>query len=186
MAFHPMQEDNGEVNPRLPSISLAVPWHILVFSIVLFAFSLMVYFGLRFGYEGYLSSQSEKLDASINALSSEVNQKDQQDFVTFYSQLVNLNTLFSNHRYSTNMFHFVEKYTVPAVYFTSAKGNPETGSLELQGRASSLDGLVSQLAAFDAAPELAQKTVVSQLDFTGQSVGFTLSFFLKDEALSKL
>lgn len=169
----------------MQSISLGLPWRVLVFSIVLFAFSIFVYLGLRFGYEAYLSSQSAKLDQSIEALSSEVSQQDQQDFVTFYSQLVNLRSLFAEHRYGTDMFRFLEKYTVPSVYFTSAKGDPETGALELQGSAGSLEALVSQLAAFDAASEIAQKSVVKQMNFTGDRVGFVLSVFLKADALSK-
>lgn len=179
-------EAQNEHAMGLQAISLGLPWRILVFSVVLFVFSLFVYFGLRFGYEAYLSSQSKKLDKSIDALSSEVSQQDQQDFVTFYSQLVNLRRLFAKHRYSTNMFRFVEKYTIPEVYFTSAKGNPETGLLELQGQAASLEALVSQLAAFDAAAELAQRTVVNQMSFAGQNVGFTVSIFLKPDTLSKL
>ena len=182
--IHETQEENEAL--ELQSISLGLPWRILVFSIVLFAFSIFVYFGLRFGYEAYLSSESNKLDQSIETLSSEVSQQDQQDFVTFYSQLVNLKALFADHRYSTNMFRFLEKYTAPSVYFTSAKGNPAAGSIELQGKANSLDILVSQLAAFDSAPELAQKTIVNQMSFTGQEAGFTLSLFLNNDALSKL
>lgn len=173
----------GELPYEEPSIGL--PWRILVFAIVLFAFSILVYLGLRFGYEAYLKGQSAGLDKQLNQLATEVSQNDQQSFVTFYSQLVNLKGLLAEHTYGTKVFDFLEQYTLPQVYFTSAKVSTADGKTELQGVADSLDGFVAQLAAFDAAPGLAQKTVVDQMSLTGQTVGFTVTLFMSSSTLAK-
>lgn len=175
---------NGGESLSYQSLSIGLPWRVLVFAIVLFAFSILVYFGLRFGYATFLEKQSAGLDGQIGQLASEVSQQDRQAFVVFYSQLVNLKGLLASHTYSTKAFDFLEKYTLPQIYFTSAKVRPSGGNVELQGAASSVDGLVSQLAVFDAAPELSGKTVVNQMSLNGQTVEFSITLPMSSTTLS--
>jgi len=175
----------GGDQPPYETPSIGLPWRILLFAILLFAFSLLVYFGLRFGYETYLKGQSAGLDKQLNQLASQVSEQDQQSFVTFYSQLVNLRGLLAEHTYGTKAFDFLEQYTLPQVYFTSAKVGSADGKVELQGIADSLNGFVSQLATFDAAPGLSQKAVVDQMSLTGQTVGFTVTLFMSTSTLAK-
>ncbi len=139
------------VSERLP---VGWPWRLLVFSIALFAFSILVYFGIRLGYSSYLEDRIADVDAAIAALTSEVTATEQDQFVGFYSQIVNLKSVLDRHGYAGNTFSFLEKYTLPEVQFTEAGLNAEELILSLRGDAPSLAAVGEQLAAFEAAPEV--------------------------------
>lgn len=161
-------------------ISVGLPWHLLIFSIFLFGFSIFIYFGLRVGYESYLSARDAELDKKIEDLSKQVSKEDQQNFIGFYSQLANLKKILENHKFSANVYGFLERNTLPLVYYYEAEFLLEEGTFELKGRADSLETLVAQLSLFDRAPEL-EKIVLEQMSFEGTEVGFDAVLTFKTE-----
>lgn len=162
------------------AIPVGLPWRLLVFTVIIFAFSIVIYFGLRFGYETYLTQQAATLDQQINQLTSQVNQTDQQNFINFYSQLINLKTALGNHDFSSNLFNFLEKNTIGSVYYTEANFSLSGNSLDLKGEAVSVDALVQQMNIFDKAPELAGNTL-NQLTFDPKGlVGFSVHLVFND------
>jgi len=176
---------NNEIILDAPSIG--VPWRILVFSIILFALSLFIVFGLKFGISNYYDSRIETLDTSIDTLSQEVGQEEQKDFAIFYSQLVNLKKVLGDHKFSVNTLSFLEKYTLPSVSFTQASISSDEEKVELEGKTSSLKKLIEQLSVFDEADGLRTKAIVESVAFNPDGgVGFTLSLFFKDEVFSRL
>lgn len=165
--------------------SIGLPWRLLVFSIVFFALSLLIYFGLNIGYESYLNSRADDLDNQLSQLSSSISQKDQQQFVGFYSQIVNLKTALNSHVFSANIFPFLEKNTLPQTFYTEAKFNAPSAGLELQGRAVSLEKLAQQLAQFEKAPEL-QSAILKSTNFNQNStIDFTMILTFQTDFLSK-
>lgn len=167
--------------------SLGIPWRVLVFSIILFGITVVVFLGLQFGYIEFLENQSDTLDMKISELADSVNQEDQQEFVTFYSQLVNLKTVITDHRFGVNAFEFLEKYTIPTVYFSSADVNVSAGEVSLDGEAGTLEGLIEQLAIFGDAPELDGDAVVDSLVFSpAGTVSFSIHFTLSKTSFARL
>lgn len=166
------------ISERLP---VGWPWRLLVFSIALFALSVLVYFGVRLGYAAYLENRVAEVDARLAALTGEVSADEQEQLVNFYSQIVNLKTVLDRREYLGNVFSFLERVTLPEVQFTEAQVSTEQGSLALRGRAPSLEAVGAQLAALEAAPEVAH-VLLRDVTATGEasfslSVTFNTAFF---------
>lgn len=162
------------------AIPVGLPWRLLIFTIIIFAFSIVIYFGLRYGYENYLTQQADTLDKQINQLTSQVNQTDQQNFINFYSQLINLRTVLSSHDFSSNAFGFLEKNTIGSVYYTQASFSLDGSDLNLNGEAASADALVQQMSIFDKSPALASVNL-NQLSFDSKgAVGFSVHLVFND------
>jgi hypothetical protein len=166
-------------------VSIGLPWRLLVFSIVLFALSLLIYFGMSIGYESYLNAKVSGLDKQLDQLSTSISQKDQQQFVGFYSQIVNLKTVLGQHIFSANIFPFLEKNTLPQVFYTEAKFNGSSSNLELQGRAVSLQTLAQQLAQFEKSPELSTAILKSTNFNQSGTIDFVISLTFQTSFLSK-
>lgn len=157
------------------------PWRLLVFSIALFAFSILVYFGVRIGYAAYLEDRIAKVDAALAALTGEVTVAEQEQFVGFYSRIVNLESVLKKHAYGGNIFTFLEKYTLPEVQFTEADFNMKEATLSLRGNGSSVDVVGQQLAALETAPGVA-RVLLRDVKAAGRttfsfSILFTDTFF---------
>ncbi len=161
-------------------IPVGLPWHLLIFSIFLFGFSIFIYFGLKIGYASYLDARSVKLDKNIETLTNKVSKEEQQNLVSFYSQLVNLKKVLEEHSFVSNVYGFLEKNTLPTVYYYEANFLINDESLELKGRADSMETLVGQMTVFDKAPEL-EKVVLEQLNFEGKEVGFDATLTFKQD-----
>ncbi len=166
-------------------MSLGLPWRILLFAIILFAFSIFIFLGLKFGYNSYIDSTDKKLDQKIDDLATTVSQDEQKTLISFYSQLNNLKDVLGEHRFSVRVFDLLEKYTIPSVYFNDAKINIETNKVQLSGFAKSTEDLVEQLGVFDKSPEF-PNSVLQQMNFVPQGVGFTVILSPKTAVLSKL
>src|SRR3989344_6383117 len=128
------------------TIPVGLPWRLLIFSIIIFGFAVSIYFGLRFGYGNYLDREARTLDKKIEELGAQVKQEDQQNFINFYSQLINLKKALDRHVFASNIFGFVERNTLGTVYFTGAEFLADGRSLDLVGRADSAETLIQQLS----------------------------------------
>lgn len=166
-------------------ISVGLPWRLLIFSVVIFALSLLIYFGFSVGYESYLNSRSDDLDKQLNQLSESISQQDQQKFIGFYSQIMNLKSVLGQHIFSSNTFSFLEKNTLPQTFYNEAKFKADISGLELQGRTASLQTLAQQLAQFEQAPEI-QTAILKSTNFNQSgTVDFTISITFQSVFLSK-
>lgn len=167
-------------------LEIGLPWKVLLFSVIVFGFSLFAYFGLSVGYESYLDSRLKSLDDGIDKLAAQVGQEDQQKLVSFYSQLINLEKVLKEHSFSIQTFKSLEKYTLPLVTFTKADFDAGERKMKLEGMANTLDTLIEQMSVFDGAKELEGKSVLEQIGFEKQNVSFVLVIYFKPDALSKL
>jgi hypothetical protein len=168
-------------NSSYQNISIGFPWKILVFSAIVFGFTLFTYFGLQFGYMSFLDSRSKNLDQKINDLARVVSQEDQQQFISFYSQLVNLKEVLQKHTLLSPSLTLLERYTIPSVYYTSGRIIPKDQKIEVVGRANSIDSFVEQLYVFDGSSDFRQRALVSQMGFDQGKVAFTISLFPRQE-----
>ncbi len=162
------------------AIPVGFPWRLFTFSLILFLFSVFVFFGLKFGYASYLTSQTEALDKKIQDLGNRVSAEDQARFIAFYSQLVNLKKVLEAHGFSGSVFSFLEKNTLGEVYYNDANFSGDDGELALKGLAASSETLVAQLAVFDRAPEVA-KVILNQTNTDQRGVTFALTLEFKPD-----
>lgn len=168
------------------SIPIGLPWRLLVFSLVLFGLSVSVYFGLKFGYSSYLKAETESIDNKIDNLAKEVSQEDQQNFVNFYSQLINLKRVLDQHEFSSNLFGFLERNTIQTVYYNDASFSSDNRTMLLKGEAESSEVLVQQLNVFEKTPEL-EKVILDQMVFDSakRNVGFSVALIFRQNFFSQ-
>ncbi len=162
-----------------------MPWRLLIFSGVLFGLSILIYFGFSIGYESYLNSRSADLDNQLNELSNSISNQDQRKFVGFYSQIVNLKSVLNQHVFSSNIFPFLEKNTLPQISYSQAKFKSAGLDLEILGRATSLQTLAQQLAQFERATEVRIAILKSTNFNQNGSVDFTMVLTFEENFLNK-
>ena len=100
--------------------------------------------------------------------------EDQERFINFYSQLVNLKTVLDRHSFTANIFQFLEAKTLGNVYYTDADFSETDNSLTLKGVTAASVALISQLSIFDEAPEI-EKVEINQITTDRQGVVFSLT-----------
>lgn len=162
------------------SAPAGLPWKLLIFSIIIFGFSISVYFGLKFGYTAYLNDRTLGIDKKIRDLANQVTQEDQKKFVNLYSQLVNLKNTLDRHWFSQNIFYFLEKNTLAEVYYTDADFSADRRILSLKGTTGSLQNAVSQLTILEKSTSL-ENVVLDSVSFDQSKVGFALTLIFKED-----
>lgn len=167
-------------NLNAGKITVGWPWRLFIFSLIFFSVFLSAYFGLRFGYRGYLQSQIDKKDQEIAALAQSVPQEEQRTLLKFYNQLSNLQEILGSHVESTKLFNFLQKNTNQKVFYNTLNLSVAEKKISLDGVASSFDVLAQQLEAFKRAPEV-ERLLMSQADNKDGKVNFRLVLFVKPE-----
>jgi|SRR3989344_847641 len=167
------------------SIPVGFPWKILVFALVVFLFALFVFVGLKFGYASYLDRRDKTLDTRINQLAAVVSQEDQQQFISFYSQLVNLKEVLGKHTGGSETLSLLERHTIPSVHYVSAKILPKDKRLEVSGRAGNLDSFIEQMYVLDSSTDFRERATVTQMGFDQGQVVFTALLYPREEVFSQ-
>jgi hypothetical protein len=139
---------------------------LLFFSTVIFFLSLGIYFGMRFGYEVYLTNQNTDLQKRIDKFSLEVSPAEQEQLIGFYSQLQNLNVLLDKHIHTSQLYAWLEGNTVSNVYYSKLAINTVTSQMVLSGYSRDLASFSQQLQRFQD-----QKDAVSRVTFNNVSLG---------------
>ena len=134
---------------------------LLMLGSTLFAMSLAIYLGLAFGYQPYLKSQIKRLDERIASFTKSVPPEDQAKLVEFYSRVVNLKTLLTNHVIFSPSFEWLEQNTQVNVYFRNLSFNPVSGRVSLSAVARSINDLSEQILILEKLPEIKEVKVSS-------------------------
>lgn len=160
--------------------TLGWPWKLLVFSLFIFSFSIFLYFGMLAGYKPYLNSEINRLNESINQLGLAVKEEDRASFLSFYSQIVNLDKLLDSHVQGLTVFEILEKFVHPNVYFQNANVLFASNLIRLQGTAKNYEALIEQLKAFEDAP-LVERAVFDSSSKDEKGVDFVMRLIVKPE-----
>lgn len=165
---------------RLP---VGWPWRLFATAFAIFLTTTLSYIGITFGYQPYLRDQIQQKTNEIEQLSATIPKADQEQFVNFYSQLVNLKGILDNHVLASTFFSFLEKVTHPRVYFSNASMKLREGELELSGLAESYTTVAEQLEVLNQAPEI-DRFVINQAQLgEGNLIGFKVAIRLKKDSL---
>lgn len=181
-----MPEHNKSVTEQFlgpQKLPVGWPWKIFVFSIILFGLVLFIYLGIIWGYQPYLKAQEQSLDKKINEIGGQISQQDRENFINFYSQLINLQGLLNRHIKGSNIYNFLEKNTEQGVYYEGANLSATEHNISLTGVARSYDNLVKQLAAFEQAPEIS-RVMLQDSQASDKGIRFSLQLIFKPELLS--
>ena len=127
---------------------------LLLLSFGLFFFALLLFLGLRFGYQSYLASSGRKLDQEIDRWSQSISAEDQIKTAALYSQLYNLRSMLNSRSAASPVFDLLERATLPDVYYTKFNLNASTREITLSGAARSLEKIAEQAARFEKEPEV--------------------------------
>lgn len=148
--------------------------HVLMFSGTIFFLSLVIYFGLAFGYSNYLNTTLKTLQDQTQAFAQQVSVADQKNIVDFYSQVSNLKIILAAHVFSSQLFAWLEKNSQINVTYSSFNLNASNSQLILGGDAKTMDDLNQQLAIFGSQPEVG-KVILGSMNFSNGAWHFEVT-----------
>jgi len=154
-------------------ISTHLPWKLFIFSFIVFAGSLVLYFGLILGYGSYLKTRVDTVKKQIDRMGGKISFQEKENILNLYSQLTNISALLDQHIKGSNFFSFMEEKTLPDIYFFKGQFNLRDKAIILEGNAPSYKALAQQIKAFKESPLI--KNVNLQDSFRkGEGISFSL------------
>lgn len=133
---------------------------LILFCAGILVLTVVIYAGIKFGYEPYLNSQFSSTQTQIATLGQSISSSDTANLLTFYSQISNLQSLLSKHVINSQFFSWLEQNTEANVYysqFSLVSGDQIT----LVGDALSEADVNEQVAVFEASPEVKSVAVTN-------------------------
>ena len=174
----PLPQNVVDQLSREPQYTVGWAGQILMFTSTLFFISLVIYFGLQFGYSAYLNSNLKKLQEQVQAFGEQVPVEDQKKIVSFYSQVSNLKTILANHIFSAQLFNWLEKNTQKNVTFSKFNLNVTTNQVGLGGTAKTMDDFNQELAIFAAQADV-EKISVGNVAFANGVWNFDITLLFR-------
>jgi len=180
----PLPEKVIEQLGREPAKTPGWSFGLIMFSGTILFIVVVIYVGLVFGYEPYLSTQVSAKQDQITQLSQSISADDQAKLINFYSQISNLKTLLRNHVSGSQLFSWIEKNTQAKVYYQSfglAPGN----LLTLSAVAPTQADVDQQIAIFEASPEVTKVSVSSVATAPSGGILFNVTLLLSPTIFSR-
>ncbi len=154
-------------------------WVDVVFYFVISLLISTVFCYLIFTLKIYLQKKEVKnLDAAIETVGTDI-QKDHEKIVFNYQKKINdYGFLVTDHKFISNVFSFLEKDTLPNVWFSKFSATAKQNQINLSGEADNMDALSRQVAAFE------KNEFVKKVSLLGSNIGdlgkvnFNLSLLL--------
>jgi len=180
MQYHQsILEEELKKGEKLP---VGWPWQLLVFTIIVFGVMVVSYLGMQLGYKPYLNSQIKSLDAKIANLSQVVDEEQQKNLITLYSQWINIQNLLNSHTVPSKLFDFLEKNTHSQIYYLSLNFSLMKKSIILEGMSPNYNILTQQLELFQRASEI-EKVFLENAQNSGGGIRFSIQLIFKPELI---
>ena len=155
------------------------PWRFLMFSALVAVTVAVGSAGLTFGYKPLLDSRLKGQEAELVGLGKIIPVKQQDEFVRFYSQLANLETLLSTHVSASPLFGLLESRTNGAVSYMVMELRVPERKIVLEGNASNYKSFAEQLQSFTEAPEV-ESVIVNDSNALEGKVKFRVTVTLRE------
>lgn len=162
-------------------LKVGLPWRLLTTAVLTFGITVALYLGMNLGLKTFLNYKIDSLNQQLDQLANSVSDDQAKNFLTFYSQLSNMNSVLKNRQSSSKFFDFLEKNSLKTTNYTTLNVNYATGNVKLDGKTPDFENLAEQMAVFQNAPEV-QRVVLSNANLAQDKTGgvkFTLQLFLK-------
>lgn len=162
---------------RREQLPVGWPWRFFLFSVLVAVTTTVAYSGLVYGYTPFLASRIAAQDNALEQLGRIIPQKQQDEFIAFYSQLAHLQGILKNHVVMTHMLTLVEANTNVLAHYTTLEARVPERKVLLEGVAQNYAVFAEQLEAFSRMREV-QTVIVNDSNALLGSVQFriTLSF----------
>ncbi|MEK7093794.1 MAG: PilN domain-containing protein [Patescibacteria group bacterium] len=162
---------------RAPARTPGWSSRVLLFSATFFILSLAIFLGIQYGYGPFLENQMTRIDREIDEFSKQVPQRQQDELISFYSQLENLSTLLNRQMMTSKIFSWLEENTNVSVQLNSLAFNGGNRTLTLTGQARSINNLGEQLNRFRSQP-VVKNSQLSQLALDQKNNSWNFSVVL--------
>jgi Tfp pilus assembly protein PilN len=150
----------------------------MLFSIGVLFLVVVIYVGMKFGYEPYLNNQIAQAQDQVASSTQSISVADEQQIVSFYSQITNLQSALANHVYVSQFLVWLQNNTETNVYYQNlalSSGDRVT----LKGVAKTEGDVNQQIAVFESASGVTSVVVAditaTQAPATGFSFDVTLT-----------
>jgi hypothetical protein len=178
----PTNESNLEkALKKSEKMPTSLPWRFMVFTILVFTATFAIYFGMAFGYKPYLNLRIKNLDKQITNLTKSIDEGQQKELATFYSQLSNIQGLLNSHPIISNFFSFLESRTHPQVYYSSLDLSSVERVARVEGFAADYGVLSQQLELFRSAPEVSKVSLETSQLSGANNVNFAIRINFKPD-----
>lgn len=154
--------------PREQDPGGGLPWRLFSFALFLLIVACGMYLGLKFGYGPILNNRIEDLDADLAALSEQIPKTEQENFISLYSQLINLQGVLRKHVMASVVFPILEKNTHTGVSYTNFDLSMSDRRLSIEGLARSYEVLAQQLEAWSKVPQVTKSYVAESQQSEGR------------------
>jgi len=174
----PQEKAEKGPNTKLRKIVLAVLILLEIVLIVVLVFFVRTQIDLKTQEEQALSQSVESLKSEIESMRLE-----QQDLWIFEKKLAAMSTLLDGHVYTSKILKFLEKNTLPNVWYSSYISS-EGGKVVLEVNAKDMETAAKQIAHFQTFEEIEEANVNSfhtrsAEDGGGGEVGFEMQIIFK-------
>ncbi len=166
--------------PKKPMDLLNIAYRALLALVIMVA----VIIAAEFGYLFYLNKQNYRLDLEIRELNSKVDFSELKKLASLNEALGSLNFLFSGRVYSSSIFNWVEKLTVPSVRLSNFSFDMTKLALRFDVAAPSFNALALQIAAFRG-NENTDSVDMASASLSEKGVSSSLTINLKKELFKK-
>lgn len=127
---------------------------ILMLTSSIFLIAVAAYIGIRFGYRPYLQERLDEVQFNLESFAQRIPVAQQQQIITFYSQLVNVRKILDDEKLPTEVFSWLEGHTQANVAFTQFGLNFAGDSIALQAQGRTLEDVIQQVVSLEELPEL--------------------------------
>ncbi len=122
---------------------------IFYFALALLIAIVLCYF--IFGYQISLANQKiNAVDQKLLVYATSEQKASEQEVFDYKKKIDDFTNIIANHKISSNVFSFMEKDTLPGVWFSTFNVSEVSGEISLQGEASTMEVLSNQVKIFEA------------------------------------
>jgi len=165
---------------RAPARTPGWSSRVLLFSATFFILSLAIFLGIQYGYGPFLENQMTRIDREIDEFSKQVPQRQQDELISFYSQLDNMSTLLARQTMPSKVFGWLEANTNVNAQLLSLAFNSTNRTVMVSGQVRSIVTLGEQLNRFRVQP-FVKNVQLTQLALDQKAGVWTFSITLTME-----
>jgi len=146
----------------------------------------VVFFYLIFTFKVYLQNKRiDEINNKITIFPTEEQKRQEKEIFDYKKKIDDFAVIINIHKISSNVFGFIEKKTLPNVWFSNFDMSESTNDIRLSGEAENMESLSRQIKVFEESKDYVKNIYLSnyQLDLTGR-VRFSLTLYLNPEVFT--
>ncbi|MCL5004677.1 MAG: hypothetical protein M1170_01895, partial [Patescibacteria group bacterium] len=120
-------------------------------------------------------SKTRNLEQKLSVLSQSMDENQQKQIITFFSQMTNIQKLLSEHKAYSPIFGFIERNTLSKALYSDLRFNIAETEMKIEGTTQNYDDLIRELDLYKQAPEVK----IVQLENSSAQEGGEIRFGVK-------